>query len=868
MSPPRATMRLQFHRGFTFDDAATHVPYFAKLGVSHLYASPILTARSGSMHGYDVVDPTRVNPELGGDDAFRRLVAKLRHHEMGLIVDIVPNHMAIGSANTWWMDVLAAGQNSRYANYFDIDWSPPVAHLRGRVLLPILGRPYGDVLEAGEIKLEESEGNGTLVRYFDHILPIAPETIDPDAGRFDATSLQGRERLHALLERQNYRLAWWRSANDEINWRRFFDINELAALRIEDDAVFEAVHATTFRLYADGLIDGVRVDHIDGLSQPEAYCKKLRERLEALRPNRPTDSPHDAPYIVVEKILALNEHLPKTWQVDGTTGYDFMDEIAALLHDSDGERDLRELWRRISGRSETFEPEENAARRQLLQRSFSAQLEQLVQSFVEITQRHLPLRDLSRAALRRALAEILAHFPVYRGYTRVGAASEADLEVLSQALLPAEANCLLNDRWLLKMLGEWLAGVEISRGETSAQNTALARFQQLSAPLCAKAVEDTAFYRYGVLISRNDVGSDPTHFASSPNEFHGRMSARAAALPRSMLATATHDHKRGEDARARLAVLSELGSEWAGILENWVNRSAPYCTMADGLEMPYPGDRAILFQTIISSWPFELSLDNRVGLAGYAKRIAAWQQKALREAKLFTDWSAPNDAYEQAAERLVTFLFSMNSDLLPDIAEIVQRIAPAGAANALAQTLARLTLPGVPDTYQGTDYWDLSMVDPDNRAPVDFTARNRSLDAAPPVDLASDWRDGRIKQQMMSRVFALRKTFPDLFSQGSYCPLEVIGPRRDRALAFSRVLNNIVVIVAFCRLTSPLLRGDGSLSIPAIRWDDTRLKVPLLHCGIFYNILASGERLTIEQDTPLDHFLSRLPVAVLTNCVG
>ena len=373
MSLPRATMRLQFHRGFTFADARSLAPYFASLGISHIYASPIMTARPGSPHGYDVIDPTRVNPELGGEAELLRLVEELRRHELGLIVDIVPNHMAVGSGNRWWTDVLARGRESRYAKYFDIDWDAPNSDLRGKLLLPVLGRPYGEALESGEITLARGDdASAFIVRYFDHVFPIAAGDLAADTALddFDPAAPQGRARLHELLERQHYRLAWWRLANDAINWRRFFDINELAALRVEDDEVFEAVHAAVLRLYGDGVIDGLRIDHIDGLSQPEAYCRKLRARLRALDEKRPAHAPPGPAYLVVEKILARDERPAEDWLTDGTTGYDFMDQVSALQHDPAGERPLTELWHRVSGRPADFASEEELARRQILSEVF------------------------------------------------------------------------------------------------------------------------------------------------------------------------------------------------------------------------------------------------------------------------------------------------------------------------------------------------------------------------------------------------------------------------------------------------------------------------------------------------------------------
>ncbi|MGB7036891.1 MAG: malto-oligosyltrehalose synthase, partial [Xanthobacteraceae bacterium] len=622
---PRATMRLQFHKGFTFADAVGLVPYLSALGISHVYASPIMTARPGSLHGYDVIDPTRINPELGGEEEFRRLVAQLRRNEMGIVIDIVPNHMATAAGNPWWMDVLAGGRTSRYAKYFDIDWKPVDLHLRGKVLLPVLGRQYGEALAASEIKIEVENGKAQ-VRYFEHIFPLsdgiarAAARAPPDA--YDSATRQGRDRLHEILEDQYYRLAWWRLANDEINWRRFFDINDLVALRVEVDEVFDAVHATALRLYAQGLIDGLRVDHVDGLAQPGAYCRKLRARLSSLEAERPPAAPKGPAYFIVEKILARNEEVRRQWQTDGTTGYDFMDEIDALQHAFAGEEPLTRAWRRISGRSGNFDDEEELARRLMLDRSFSAQRESAVRAFYALLQSELLLRDISWSALRRCLTEILAHFPVYRIYSRIEQSLPPDIDVLAHAVTRAKQTCSLADTWLVDLLGEWLGGKPIRQGNEPLQNVALVKFQQLSASLCAKAVEDTAFYRYGRLISRNDVGFDVRRFAASPAQFHDAMATRAAQYPHSLLTTATHDHKRGEDVRSRLAVLSEFADEWVEAATRWVDAALRGCTAKAGSAIPMPGDLAILFQTIVGAWPMSLVLGDQAGLSVFAKRIS------------------------------------------------------------------------------------------------------------------------------------------------------------------------------------------------------------------------------------------------------
>jgi (1->4)-alpha-D-glucan 1-alpha-D-glucosylmutase len=867
MNPPRATYRLQFHRGFTFAQAAALVPYFASLGISHLYASPIMTARAGSMHGYDTIDPTRVNPELGGEEELRRLVRQLRRHKLGLIVDIVPNHMAIGAGNAWWMDVLARGPDSRYAKYFDINWTPSNPLLRGKLLLPILGRPYAEALSAGEIMLRVADDGHLVVRYFDHELPLAVECRDaivPNSlGDFTEQSLAARKRLHQLLEQQYYRLAWWRCANDEINWRRFFDINELAAIRVEDEDVFEAVHTTIFRLYAAGLLDGLRIDHIDGLSRPGEYCHRLRRRLAALEKERPPGCPSGPAYVVVEKILAHDEQLPVSWETDGTTGYDFMDEVGALQHDGAGEQPLTELWQRVSGRPGDFKLEEEQARREILRRSFASQFEAVLDVFAEIAHGGIETRDISRAALRRCLTEILVHFPVYRIYTEPDRSSDSDRVFLSDAIACATKSCLPGDRWLVTLLGHWLAGERIRPDAQALQAAALTQFQQLSAPLSAKAVEDTAFYRYGRLLSRNDVGFDPGHFACSAAKFHDRMRSRARSLPHALLATATHDHKRGEDVRARLAVLSEIPDEWSAALERWITVGAERFRPGAGKPFLDPADRTMLFQTLVGAWPLSLTLEDRSGLEHFAQRIIAWQQKSLREAKLRSDWSVPDETYERVATEFVTGLFTAPASLLAEVAAFARRISAAGAVNSLAQTLMKLTAPGVPDIYQGTEFWDFSLVDPDNRAPVDFAARQQSLTAISATQLTQQWADGRIKQRLIAAVLASRKKLPELFSSGDYLPLRSEGALADYVVAFARRWREAVALTVFCRHPARLLDSDSAIVISKKRWQDTRLIMLSEIPEQMFRDAATGKEIHASDSIEVSRIFTDIPAALL-----
>jgi malto-oligosyltrehalose synthase len=867
-SPPRATMRLQFHKGFTFDDAARQVEYLDALHVSHLYASPILSARPGSMHGYDVFDPTKVNPELGGEEGYRRLVAALRRLGLGIIVDIVPNHMAvIGADNVWWRDVLQNGQASAYAKYFDIDWAPADETLRGKVLLPFLGRPYGEALREGEISVgHDAAGDRYEARYFDHAFPLSPkcrqalEQLGLDA--FNAPNREAHARLHALLEAQHYRLAWWQSANDAINWRRFFEINELAALRVEDEEVFEATHATLFRLFAEGLIDGFRVDHIDGLADPRGYCRRLRGRLDELAERRPQGAPR-RPYIVVEKILATGERLPQDWGCDGTSGYDFMNEAASVLHDPAGEAALNMLWASVSGRSAHFVDEEERSRREMLERAFAGQFDAAVAVLHRLSHAEIAARDVGAPALRRALAEILVHLRAYRTYGD----PQIDHSILDAAVAGAKRTCLRRDRAVVERLAAWLGGGKAAAGAEALQTEAVRRFQQLSAPLAAKAVEDTAFYRYGRLLSRLDVGFDAARLAISVPEFHEACAARLRQFPDTMLATATHDHKRGEDVRARLAVLSELATEWASKARHWIEASAPLRHRFENGLAPTRADIAILLQTIVGAWPLALGVDDAEGLAEFASRVADWQLKALREAKLATDWVSPDEAYEAAAHGFVTGLFAGEPPgLLADIASFAQRIAPAGAVNGLTQTLLKLTTPGVPDTYQGAEFWDFSLVDPDNRRPVDFDVRREALSRqAPMAELAGDWRSARIKQAVIRSALALRHRRPELFARGDYAPLTVEGPQADHLIAFSRRLGDAFAVVIVCRLPSRLVEAEG-IVVPSDAWNGTCVRLPpqMVNASV-RDALTDEECAFAVPEVPVATILNWLPAALLTN---
>lgn len=944
MTVPRSTLRLQFHRGFTFDDAAKHVDYFAALGISHVYASPITTAEPGSMHGYDTVDYTQVNAECGGEAGLKRLVEKLRAHNMGLIVDMVPNHMGVGgSSNAWWLDILEWGRHSMYARHFDVDWHSPDPALRGKVLVPTLGAPYGEELAAGRIALHFAADSGRFyIGYGPHVFPVCPTdyaSILQSAERADLNALaerfQGlttqpadqpraaegrdmlrefvaqsgasaielalqayapedpvtRDRLHRLIERQHFRLAWWRTASDEVNWRRFFDISTLAGVRVERPEVFEAVHALIFRLYQEGVVDGLRIDHVDGLAEPREYCQRLRQRLTELRDT--------APYVVVEKILGRGEPLRDDWPVDGTTGYDFMSDVGALLHDPAGAEPLAQTWAELTGRSPRFADEALAARRKILAENLSAELDRAARALHRIARDSLTTRDFTFTALRRVLTELVVHFPVYRIYPQNALRSAADNVYFEQALAGARQTLSRADYVVLDRVNAWLGGsaeeVPTARANPSqqqgpngappshagsARRTAQTLFSQLTAPVAAKAVEDTACYRYGRLLSRNEVGSDPGEFALSVEQFHAANLERSQRFPHAMLATATHDHKRGEDVRARLAVLSEISHEWSTTLRAWSTLNAPHRRALDGKPIssvgqdtsydwaPGPAAEAMLYQTLVGCWPPDLKPDDEAGVKELAERVAQWQLKALREAKLQTNWLAPDEAYEAGCR---DFLFDIlapqrRDGFLRELSAFVTRIGRAGTLNSLQQTVLRLASPGIPDLYQGTELWDFSLVDPDNRRPVDFARREAWLAQTPPSEFLASWHDGRVKLAVVQRVLALRAHLPELLSQGAYLPLEVRGAQASNVIAFARRHGNAWAVVVASRLAAGLLGEDGDLPmVDPATWGDTAIAMPadLTARALFDWLSPAAPKVDEDGLLYLRDALGAMPIAVL-----
>jgi (1->4)-alpha-D-glucan 1-alpha-D-glucosylmutase len=851
---PLATYRLQFSAGFRFEQAAALVPYLKALGISHLYASPFLKSRPDSTHGYDIVDHNQLDPELGGEAGFAALSAALAEADMGLILDFVPNHMGIGHAdNSWWLDVLEYGPASPYAASFDIDWDLLPFRRHAGVLLPILGRPYGRALEDGEIVLRFDGGEGSFSAwYFDHRLPIhldryrdivttalraadaersragtellavvrrrAPSRGEAPAFKAALAAVEGGAAaieaglhvyrpaagdprsvatLHRLLERQHYRLAHWQVAVSEINYRRFFDINDLAGIRVENARTFRAVHQLALRLVAEGRLHGLRLDHIDGLYDPMHYCRQLRRALRL--------TGHDAgrkAYVVVEKILAEGENLPAFTGVAGSTGYDTLNDIARLLLDPRGMPALDAALAQATGESPAFDAVLEDCKRLVIGTILASEFHVLVQLLARIAAGHWSSRDHTVDRLQAALSAYVVHFPVYRTYISGRTVSAQDRAVIARAIEAAKARWNGPGADIFQFLQEVLT-LDIVRERRGGYSAARVRrftmkLQQFTGPVMAKAMEDTAFYRYHRLLALNEVGGEPTAPALDVAAFHAAMAARVRRSPHAMTATASHDTKRGEDARMRILALSELAARWSEAVQGFMQRHDRFAVGRERA-MPSRAHRYMLYQALVGAWPLG-GID-----AAFVRRMSAYARKAAREGKLETSWAAPDAEYEGAMAAYIQAVLDPAGDneFIDSISEFARRAALIGALNSLSQLALKLTLPGVPDFYQGTELWDLSLVDPDNRRAVDFEARQRL--AAEPEDaidwraLAGDWPDGRIKLALTRRLLSCRRQHADLFTRGNYEALAVAGRDADMLAAFARTHHRSCVVVVVAR---------------------------------------------------------------------
>jgi len=810
MTALRAIARLQLHAGFDFNAAAAQADYFATLGVSHLYLSPIAAAMPGSTHGYDGIDPTRINPELGGEDGFLRLARRARERGMGLLLDIVPNHLAAAPQNPWWSDVLMHGRRSRHAQWFDIDWE--AAGAGHRLWLPVLDRPLQEAVQAGVLRVEDVEDRPFLVHH-DLRLPLSPRSypLQPGArqGWIERCN-RSAERMHMLLQRQHYHLAWWRTGGDQVNYRRFFDITSLAALRVEREDVFDAVHGLPLRLVREGWVDGLRIDHIDGLADPGGYLQRLRAHLDAAAEaggRRGADIT-----LHVEKILAEGEALPAGWACDGTTGYDFMDQAGAWLHAPDSAKALSEQWQARSGDTRSLEQVQQTARDALLDGSLHADLQRLLVCVRQTVGEAAGLSDISDAMLRRALCALLRHYPVYRPYALQTTAERS-------FLARAEAAAVQG----LDAAGRAAVSLLVSALQSPESQELRVRFGQLSAPLNAKAVEDTAFYRYFRALSRNEVGSDPQRIGLDGEALVEIAAARARQHPLAMLALATHDHKRGPDARVRLALISSDVGAWQSALADWEQQCA-----AAAMPMPLPAAESYaLWQAMVGAWPM-----HGAPAADFPPRMDQWLRKALREGKRISSWLDPDLAVEDAAQQWLQALMQARElqGVRDAMTGFVRTLAAAGASNGLAQLCLQLCLPGVPDIYQGTEFWDLSLVDPDNRRPVDFAHRAQALaDDRSWSDLLQDWHEGAPKMRLLSQLLQLRREHPALFLGGT---LQSLSDPASADLVFVREHAGQVLLVAVRRASAERCPG------PALAWtEDAEESVTAVPQRTMHNVL-------------------------------
>ncbi|HEX3559209.1 MAG TPA: malto-oligosyltrehalose synthase [Pyrinomonadaceae bacterium] len=977
---PVSTYRLQFNRDFTFEQARALVEYFRELGITDCYSSPVLKARAGSPHGYDIVDHSQVNPELGGEGALVEFARALREREMGLVVDVVPNHMCIaGSENEWWQDLLENGPSSPFARCFDVDWNPPNPSLKNRVLLPILGEQFGRVLERQELRVSYRDGV-FFINYWETQLPVAPRTAthvlrlalegvrvrleeshphalelesiltalghlpprtetDPArlrerrrekavvkrrlsnlvkasnevrAAVFDALGKLNGERgrpesfdlLEQLISDQSYRLSFWRVASDEINYRRFFDINELAAVRVEEHPVFTSVHEVVFRLVRQGLVTGLRVDHVDGLLDPFKYLADLQREAEqeAHRTRREearegegagdvrgegSDERRPPFYTVVEKILGHDELLRREWPVYGTTGYDFLNLLNGVFVDASNGQAFRELYGDFVGARVKFSDLVYECKRLILKAAMSSELHVLARRLARVAERQRYTRDFTFNSLQHALTEVIACFPVYRSYIRraQNSVNPDDRLNINTAVSDAKRRNPAQDPSIFDFIGSLLL-LRDPKGTTPAERAErrdfALRFQQLTSPVTAKGLEDTAFYRFYPLASLNEVGGEPAIFGATVERFHRRNQNTQETWPHTLSATSTHDTKRGEDTRARINVLSEIPEEWNRALHRWREMNRPKKATLDGAETPDANEEYLFYQTLVGTWPL-LPLNDEEH-AEYVSRVQEYMTKALKEAKLHTSWINQNEEYERAVGDFVAAVLEprgadgKTSAFLADFAEFQTVTARAGMLNSLSQTLLKTTAPGVPDFYQGTELWTLTLVDPDNRRPVDYRQRRAllaSLPAAGEGDAARFVRgllerpeDGRVKMYVTARALNFRRARHELFARGDYLPLSAAGRRSDNVIAFARALAGDAVAVVASRFFTRLgtLRS-GTIGLSRDAWGDTRLHLGELAAGRYRDVLTGREFDARADDgtLALAEVLAPLPVALLVH---
>ena len=927
MRIPGASYRIQFNPAFGFREAKRIVSYLAALGISDLYASPIFKSRKGSPHGYDVVDPNRLNPELGTESQFEGLIGELKSHGMGWLQDIVPNHMAFDYENQKLVDVLENGPSSQYFGFFDIEWDHPYESIKSRVLAPFLGRFYGESLEEGEIKLRYTK-NGFSLGYYDQVLPLRLESYvhlltyrlhvlkkklggdHPDyvkllgilyilktlpSGeevrerydqiKFIKTTLwelyhnnqdmrefirenikifngkrgnpESFNLLNELLSEQFFRLSFWKVATEEINYRRFFNINELISLRVEDEEVFSTTHFLVLRLVKEGKITGLRIDHIDGLYNPTNYIRRIREKVREL-------------YVVVEKILDLEEELPSEWPVQGTTGYDFLNYVNGLFCKKEYEREFDRIYASFSALNTPYEELVSEKKRLILGKHMAGDVDNLAHLMKGISSRDRYGSDITIYGLKRALVEVMAQFPVYRTYIGKGASRETDYAYIELAIEKAKKSSpgLLNElqfieRFLLLDFGDYLSEEEKNQWIQFGM-----RFQQFTAPLMAKGFEDTTLYVYNRLLSLNEVGGNPQRFGISVGEFHHFMEKRAHSWPHSLNATSTHDTKRGEDVRARINVLSEIPREWERNIKSWSKINRKKRRKIYGRSVPDRNDEYFLYQTLIGVFPFDEHDHDQ-----FLERIKGYIIKAVREAKVHTAWLKPDTEYEDAFVSFVEGILTPveGNPFLEVFLPFQRKVCHFGIFNSLSQTLIKITAPGVPDSYQGTELWDLSLVDPDNRRPVDFERRRAFLREIREKEngnllnlingLLLTREDGRVKLFLIYRALKSRNECPEVFRSGAYIPLEAAGRFKDHIIAFARNQGKKWAITLAPRFLTPLIR-EGEDPFGQEIWGDTHIPLPEGIAGDWKNMITD-QQVNDGRKLIIGEVLTHFPVALL-----
>ena len=919
-----ATYRLQLHAGFGFRDARAVVDYLDDLGISHAYASPYLKAEPGSTHGYNLIDPKSLNPELGSERDYLDWTETLASKDMGHIVDVEPNHMAASTHNLWWNDVLENGPSSLFANHFDIEWSPQKEALHNKVLLPVLGAQFGEVLEKGELQLERN-GGAFFIRYWERCLPANPRSMWPllersiarlevpteDPRRHELASIvtglknmpsrtetdpeRQRERareeilkrrlatlaadeavaraiddevklangsagdpksfdeLDRILLEQSYRLAYWRVATEEINYRRFFDVNDLAAIRMEDNAVFDDTHELLLRLVCEGRIQGLRLDHTDGLYDPAEYFAKLRRSIQNASEGQ--QGRRDI-YLIAEKILLPGEELPDRWAIEGTTGYDFLVQASGVFVDRAAEKPFTRLWHELSGDTRSFVEHARESKRAIMRSSLSSEIHMLSQRLERIAMRDRRSRDFTLPMLHRAVAETIAAFPVYRTYIRPNGGREpTDEHIIRRAARLAQRRNPEVFPSVFEFLRDvlLLAHEPLDDEDRAARTQFAMRFQQLTGPVMAKSVEDTAFYTYARFVALNEVGGGPSQFGTTTTELHGANAARRAKCPRTMTATSTHDTKRGEDVRARLAVLSEIPETWERWTREWLAIGEAHLTTIEEEAAPSVVDQYLFFQTALGAYPLLGATDSLI------TRLVDYAVKAAREAKQRTSWLAPDEAYEAALKTYITGMFSTEAfeTALETAADV---IATYGVSNSLGQVVLKLASPGIPDTYQGSELWDLRLVDPDNRTPVDYEDRRaalRSLEGATPRDLLASYRDGRVKLHVLRAGLHLRRAMPKTFLEGDYVPIDA----GDDVVAFTRNHPEGSVLCALTRRPHRVTGGRAPFAIDDV-WGHRELPIPR---GEWRDALTGAVHVVEGGGLAAAKLFEQLPVALLVS---